>query len=405
LTSSKNPSRSVSNRFRFALLLSILIALLFAYLATNIVYLSETYGFLAKDEVKLRAEISSKQIELKALNDKIDIAKAEYLRRESEATRAKSDASIEKTQVQIRSAELAAVEQKLESVNANLSAAKTQANKLENVRALLAEAGAKKTQAEVEFEDISKKLKQLKSSYLVKNSEYQTALSNTRQQESKLAKTSEDVAIATAQYDAIGNKTEAANRELKSLEVAVNVKQNERARIGDELVTARSDRDATKMELQEKSAELAAAVAAFSGLNFQSSTLSETIASAQAELAKLKEEIDVKQTERARIGDELVTARSDRDATKMELQEKSAELAAAVAAFSGLNFQSSTLSETIASAQAELTKLKEEIDVKQTERDALIADITAKTNELRVQHESLSDAKLTKNPELTTEKE
>jgi hypothetical protein len=70
-----------------------------------------------------------------------------------------------------------------------------------------------------------------------------------------------------------------------------------------------------------------------------------------------------------------------------------------------LNFQSSTLSETIASAQAELTKLKEEIDVKQTERDALIADITAKTNELRVQHESLSDAKLTKNPELTTEKE
>ena len=63
MTSSNNNSRKVSNRFRFALFLSMLIALLFAYLATNIVYLSETYGVLAKDEDNLRAEISAKQID------------------------------------------------------------------------------------------------------------------------------------------------------------------------------------------------------------------------------------------------------------------------------------------------------------------------------------------------------
>jgi len=145
LTSSNNNSHKVSNRFRFALFLSILIALLFAYVATNILYLSETYGTLAKDEDKLRAEISSKEIELEALNDRIDTAKAEYLTRKSEATRAKSDASIEKTQLDVQSAELAAVEQKLKTVNANLNAAINQANKLENVRAVLADAEAKKT--------------------------------------------------------------------------------------------------------------------------------------------------------------------------------------------------------------------------------------------------------------------
>ena len=145
MTSSNNNSRKVSNRFRFALFLSIIIALLFAYVATNIVYLSETYGVLAKDEDKLRAEISSKQKELEALNDSIDAAKAEYLLRASEATRAKSDASIEKTQLEVKTAELAAVEQKLATVNANLNAAINQANKLENVRDVLAEAEAKQT--------------------------------------------------------------------------------------------------------------------------------------------------------------------------------------------------------------------------------------------------------------------
>ena len=188
MTSSNNTSRKVSNRFRFALFLSILIALLFAYVATNIVYLSETYGTLAKDENKLRAEISSKEIELEALNDRIDIAKAEYLTRKSEATRAKSDASIEKTQLDVQSAELAAVEQKLKTVNANLNAAINQANKLENVRAVLADAEAKKTEAEVKFKDISQKLNDLEGNYLVKKSEYETAVNNTRQQEFKWAK-------------------------------------------------------------------------------------------------------------------------------------------------------------------------------------------------------------------------
>ena len=334
MTSSKNTSRSVSNRFRFALLLSILIALLFAYLATNIVYLSETYGGLAKDEVKLRAEISSKQIELKALNDKIDAAKAEYLLRESEAARAKSDASIEKTQLQIKSADLAAVEQKLESVNANLNAATTQANKLENVRALLAEAEAKKTQAEVDFEDISKKLKQLESNYLVKNSEYETALANTKQQEAKLAKTSEELAIATAQYDAIGNKIAAANRELKSLELA----------------------------------------------------------------------IEAKKAERDRIRNEAITAASQRDVAKTELQEKSGDLAAAIANLSELNARNTTLGETVGSANAEFDKLNLEIEAKKAEKNALIADISAKNNELRILQGSLNDAKRTENPKLNPQR-
>ena len=108
--------------------------------------------------------------------------------------------------------------------------------------------------------------------------------------------------------------------------------------------------------MQEKSSDLAAAIANLSELNARNTTLGETVGSANAELDKLNVEIEAKKAERDRIRNEAITAASQRDVAKTELQEKSSDLAAAIANLSELNARNTTLGETVGSANAELDK-------------------------------------------------